>query len=303
VPPRPGPTPRRARGSRPSWPPTDRRRAGSAPRRWPGERRRRWSPCRGGRSRPPASPARPAVGLGSGRGADELPAREALGRLGPHLVEADDGRALRRRGREPPDDPLLSAKSGSIRSPNQVSCWREHILARKIADSKREVLASQQNRSLSRRRAGETDPASSEGRGERTESSALRDQSSAPLSLDAQRASFPNVPFNLTTLTPFGPTLDRSPTDLGGCPVGPGPGSASPVGFGLGPALAATPSRGRGPRNLDRLEPNDAQGLIDAKLIPNPPESTWNRGRRPNRPLDRSCGKRWNPAIRVGGPH
>jgi hypothetical protein len=56
-----------------------------------------------------------------GRGGDELLAREALGRLRTHLVEADDDRALRRARVEPLDDPLFSAKSGSTRSPNQVS--------------------------------------------------------------------------------------------------------------------------------------------------------------------------------------
>jgi hypothetical protein len=38
---------------------------------------------------------------------DELLAREALGRLGPHLVEVDDDAALRRPGVEFLDRPLL----------------------------------------------------------------------------------------------------------------------------------------------------------------------------------------------------
>ena len=54
-------------------------------------------------------------------GPDELLAGEALGRLRTHLVEADDDGALRRRRVEPLDGPLFSAKSGSTRSPNQVS--------------------------------------------------------------------------------------------------------------------------------------------------------------------------------------
>jgi hypothetical protein len=54
-------------------------------------------------------------------GVDDLLSWEALGTLRPHLVEADNGRALRRRGVEGLDDPLFSAKAGSTRSPNQVS--------------------------------------------------------------------------------------------------------------------------------------------------------------------------------------
>src|SRR5215213_2170254 len=49
----------------------------------------------------------------------------ALAGLRPHLVEADDYAALRRRGVELLDGPLFAAKSGSTRAPNQVSSWRQ----------------------------------------------------------------------------------------------------------------------------------------------------------------------------------
>src|SRR3954471_12719724 len=63
--------------------------------------------------------------LGLGRcQRDELLAWKAPGRLRPHLVQADHYAADRRRGVELLDDPLFLAKSGSTRSPNQVSSWR-----------------------------------------------------------------------------------------------------------------------------------------------------------------------------------
>jgi hypothetical protein len=65
----------------------------------------------------------PAFGIGLWFRADDLLSREALGRLRTHLVEADDGAALRRAGVEFLDRPLFAAKSGSTRSPNQVSCF------------------------------------------------------------------------------------------------------------------------------------------------------------------------------------
>src|SRR3954452_21367925 len=61
--------------------------------------------------------------LGTGR-LDDAPAGVALGRLRPHLVEADDYAALRRGGVEALDRPLLRSNSGSTRAPNQVSSWR-----------------------------------------------------------------------------------------------------------------------------------------------------------------------------------
>src|SRR5215210_5448428 len=48
----------------------------------------------------------------------------ALAGLRSHLVEADDYAALRWRGVELLDGPLLRANSGSTRAPNQVSSWR-----------------------------------------------------------------------------------------------------------------------------------------------------------------------------------
>ncbi len=62
-------------------------------------------------------------GLGCGR-FHELLAWKALSRLWPHLVQADHYAADRRRSVELLDDPLFLAKSGSTRSPNQVSSWR-----------------------------------------------------------------------------------------------------------------------------------------------------------------------------------
>src|SRR5690349_6732517 len=64
-----------------------------------------------------------AFGLGRGR-FHELPARIASGRLWTHLVQANHYAARRRRGVELLDRPLFLAKSGSTRSPNQVSSWR-----------------------------------------------------------------------------------------------------------------------------------------------------------------------------------
>src|SRR5829696_6312170 len=42
-----------------------------------------------------------------------------------HFVQADHTAARRRRGVESFDLPLFSAKAGSTRSPNQVSCFRQ----------------------------------------------------------------------------------------------------------------------------------------------------------------------------------
>src|SRR3954449_259175 len=55
----------------------------------------------------------------------------ALGRLRAHLVQADDYAAGRCRGVELLDRPLLRAKSGSTRSPNQVSS-RRHLGASRV---------------------------------------------------------------------------------------------------------------------------------------------------------------------------
>src|SRR3954463_7099807 len=55
---------------------------------------------------------------------DRASAGIALGRLWPHLVEADDYAALWRGGVEALEHPLLRANSGSTRAPNQVSSWR-----------------------------------------------------------------------------------------------------------------------------------------------------------------------------------
>jgi hypothetical protein len=63
------------------------------------------------------------LGLGRCR-RDELLAWKAPGRLRPHLLQADHYAARWRRGVELLDDPLFLAKSGSTRSPNQVSSWR-----------------------------------------------------------------------------------------------------------------------------------------------------------------------------------
>ena len=54
----------------------------------------------------------------------ELLAGIALARLRPHLVDAEDNTAGRRRRVELLDRPLFRAKSGSTRAPNQVSSWR-----------------------------------------------------------------------------------------------------------------------------------------------------------------------------------
>src|SRR5262249_14134777 len=62
--------------------------------------------------------------LGPARCAGYLLARETLGRLGPHLVEADDGRPSGLGRVEFFDRPLFAANSGSTFSPNQVSCLR-----------------------------------------------------------------------------------------------------------------------------------------------------------------------------------
>src|SRR3954466_2648424 len=55
---------------------------------------------------------------------DHASAGIALGRLWPHLVEADDCATLGRGGVEALEPPLLRANSGSTRAPNQVSSWR-----------------------------------------------------------------------------------------------------------------------------------------------------------------------------------
>jgi hypothetical protein len=55
------------------------------------------------------------------RGDDGLLAGDALGCLRPHLVKADDDRTRGRLRVEALDRPLFAAKSGSTRSPNQVS--------------------------------------------------------------------------------------------------------------------------------------------------------------------------------------
>jgi hypothetical protein len=54
----------------------------------------------------------------------QLPSRKALRTLRPHLIQAHDNTARRRRGRERRDDSLLSATAGLTRSPNQVACVR-----------------------------------------------------------------------------------------------------------------------------------------------------------------------------------
>src|SRR5215212_8275698 len=86
---------------------------------WPVGRHRRHSPCRVGRSRSPAWPA-----VLWDRPLDHASAGIALGRLWPHLVEADDDATLGRGGVEALEHPLLRANSGSTRAPNQVSSWR-----------------------------------------------------------------------------------------------------------------------------------------------------------------------------------
>jgi hypothetical protein len=55
----------------------------------------------------------------------QLPSRNALGTLRPQLIAAHYDTAWRRRGRERRDAPLLSAKAGAPRAPNQVSCGRQ----------------------------------------------------------------------------------------------------------------------------------------------------------------------------------
>src|SRR4051794_20055899 len=70
----------------------------------------------------PGSPSGGApLGVVARLGADGLLPAEAPGRLGAHRVEAEDDRAVRGRRVGRGDDPLLSADSGSTRSPNQVS--------------------------------------------------------------------------------------------------------------------------------------------------------------------------------------
>src|SRR5690242_12722596 len=52
-------------------------------------------------------------------------ARPTLGRLWPHLIQTHDNTPLRRLYIERFSRPLFAAKSGSTRSPNQVSCLRQ----------------------------------------------------------------------------------------------------------------------------------------------------------------------------------
>src|SRR5215212_5790646 len=61
--------------------------------------------------------------FGTGR-LDHASAGIALGRLWPHLIEADDYATLGRGGVEALDRPLLRSNCGSTRAPNQVSSWR-----------------------------------------------------------------------------------------------------------------------------------------------------------------------------------
>jgi len=62
-----------------------------------------------------------------------------LGALRPHLVQADDDAAFRRRGVERLDPPLFSANAGSTRSPNQVSCRRRRRRRRQRKPSPRRI--------------------------------------------------------------------------------------------------------------------------------------------------------------------
>ena len=68
---------------------------------------------------------------------DELVAREALRRFRPHLVEADDDASRWSSRVEVFDGPLFAAKSGSTRSPNQVSCLRQRKPSLKRSSSSR----------------------------------------------------------------------------------------------------------------------------------------------------------------------
>lgn len=58
-------------------------------------------------------------------GANGLPPRITSRRQRPHCVEADYDAAVGRLGVERFDAPFFSAKSGSTRSPNHVSCVRQ----------------------------------------------------------------------------------------------------------------------------------------------------------------------------------
>src|SRR5215212_2418369 len=95
-----------------------------------GQRRSR---CRHQRPEDVPSAAPPVVDLLPGAssplptrsGLHEPLAGKAVGALWPHLIETDHDPILRRTGVEGDDSPLFSAKAGSGRSPNQVSCCRQ----------------------------------------------------------------------------------------------------------------------------------------------------------------------------------
>ena len=87
-------------------------------------RRRRTRRHHAGRSRSPAWRAPPRSASGRAGRSHQPSTRVAPGRLRPHLVQADDYAARRCRRVELLDRPLLRAKSGATRSPNQVSSCR-----------------------------------------------------------------------------------------------------------------------------------------------------------------------------------
>src|SRR5215510_9316263 len=67
----------------------------------------------------------PHCAIGLGLGPHRPLTQSALGALWPHLIQADHDATLGRRGVERFNTLLFFAKSGSTRSPNQVSCWRQ----------------------------------------------------------------------------------------------------------------------------------------------------------------------------------
>jgi hypothetical protein len=67
----------------------------------------------------------------------QLPSRQALRTLRPHLLQAHDDTARRRCRRERRDAPRVSAKAGSTRSPTQVACGRPHPPAPSNRSSRR----------------------------------------------------------------------------------------------------------------------------------------------------------------------
>ncbi len=69
-----------------------------------------------------------------------LPPRQALRACGAHVSEAHDATARRGRGRERRDDPLVSAKAGSTRSPTQVAGVCQRHPSRSHSSSIRERL-------------------------------------------------------------------------------------------------------------------------------------------------------------------